>query len=153
MKLWKPASLLMALVISALPSMPAWAETYEVKLLNRDETGPYPFVPEFLKIKPGDKVTFKLVTTGHAPASIEAMMPASAKPFRTKINQGITVEFTEKGLYGIKCIPHFSMGSVMILQVGDEASLDDLKISSDVPPISQKRFKDIIARAKAAGAK
>ena len=45
------------------------------------------------------------------------------------------------------------MGSVMILQVGDEASLDDLKISSDVPQISQKRFKDIIARAKAAGAK
>ena len=62
MKFWKPVSLLMALVISALPSMPAWAETYEVKLLNRDETGPYPFVPEFLKIKPGDKVIVPAIT-------------------------------------------------------------------------------------------
>ena len=118
-------------------------------MLNRNATGPMPFEPDFLKLKPGDKIKFLKSTVGHNAASIESMMPAGAKPFKGKINEEITVEFTEKGLYGIQCIPHFSMGMVMIVQVGDEANLDDLKIGPEVPPVSQKRFKEIIERAKA----
>lgn len=149
MKFWKTLCPLLAVLACALLPAHAWAETYEVKLLNRNATGPMPFEPDFLKLKPGDKIYFNPVTTGHAIASIEAMTPAGAKTFKGKMNEKLAIEFTEKGLYGIKCIPHLSMGSVMIVQVGDEANLDDLKISADVPPVSQKRFKDIIERAKA----
>lgn len=150
MKFCKSASLLVALAVSALSSMHAWAETYEVKMLNRNSTGPMPYEPDFLKLKPGDKIKFRATMPSHNAASIESMKPAGAKSFKGKINEEITVEFTEKGFYGIQCIPHVNMGMVMLVQVGEEGNLDDVKIEPSLPPIAQKRFKDIIARTKAA---
>jgi len=56
------------------------------------------------------------------------------------------VAFTEPGLYGIKCLPHYAMGMVMLVQVG-AAPLSTLKIPADAPERAQKRFQDIAARA------
>ena len=36
-----------------------------------------------------------------------------------KVNQEIAVTLTEPGLYGVKCLPHYAMGMVMLIQVGE----------------------------------
>lgn len=125
------------------------AETFEIKMLNRGPHGAMVYEPEFVKVAPGDSVKFLATSSGHDAVSISGMSPASATPFRGKTNQEITVTLTEPGLYGVKCQPHYAMGMVMLIQVGD-TSLSKLSVPDDVPEQAKQRFQDIAARAQAA---
>ena len=69
-----------------LAALPAHAETFQVKMLNRNSTGPMVYEPEFLKVKPGDTVKFLATTNGHNAASIDGMLPAGAQPFKGKMD-------------------------------------------------------------------
>lgn len=124
----------------------AWAETFEVKMLNRGSLGPMVYEPEFIALKPGDKLKFLASSNGHDAVSIDGMLPAGAKPFKGRINEEIEVTFTEPGIYGIKCLPHYAMGMVMLVQVG-AAPMSALTIPADVPERARKRFQEIAARA------
>lgn len=57
------------------------AETFEVKMLNRNDTGPKPFEPDYLVIKPGDMVKFLASDPGHNTATIAGMIPEGGKKF------------------------------------------------------------------------
>ena len=135
-----------AVVLSLAATSAAWAETYEVKMLNRGALGPMVYEPEFIKLKPGDKLKFLASSSGHDAVSIEGTLPVGAMPFKGKINEEIEVTFTEAGIYGIKCLPHYAMGMVMLVQVG-EAPLSTLAIPAAAPERAQKRFQEIAARA------
>ena len=135
-------------VLSALLCSQAGAETFEVKMRNRSATGAMTYEPEFLQIKPGDKVKFLASSSGHDAVSIPGMAPAGAKPFKGKINEEIEVSFDAPGLYGVQCLPHYAMGMVMLVQVGD-APLSGLQVPAEVPERAQQRFKDIVSRASA----
>lgn len=141
-RIWLPV------VLSALLCSQAGAETFEVKMRNRSATGAMTYEPEFLQIKPGDKVKFLASSSGHDAASIPGMAPAGAKPFKGKINEEIEVSFDAPGLYGVQCLPHYAMGMVMLVQVGD-APLPGLQVPAEVPERAQQRFKDIVSRASA----
>ncbi|MBT3067915.1 pseudoazurin [Rhodoferax sp. U11-2br] len=148
MQMRKLFSLVFAASVWLVSPSCTWAETYQVKMLNRNHTGPMPFEADYLKLKSGDKVQFLASNIGHNAASIVGMMPEGASPFKGKVNEEILVEFTKKGFYGIQCVPHYGMGMVMLVQVGD-ASLDELVIPDAVPDAAKKRFQKIIERAKA----
>lgn len=137
------------LPLALLASTQVAAETHHVKMLNRSARGAMVYEPEFLKVKPGDVVKFRATTSGHDAASIDGMMPAGAHPFKGRINEEIEVRFSEEGLYGIKCLPHYAMGMVMLIQVGDKASPAELTIPDAVPARARKRFQEIVERAKA----
>lgn len=134
----------LCLALGAAPL--AWAETFEVKMLNRGASGPMVYEPEFIQLKPGDKLKFLASSSGHDAVSIDGMLPAGAKPFKGKINEEIEVEFTEAGIYGIKCLPHYAMGMVMLVQVGN-APLATLTVPAEAPERAQRRFQEIAARA------
>ncbi|QMV71439.1 pseudoazurin [Comamonas piscis] len=138
----------MPLVLSALLCSQAAAETFEVHMRNRSATGAMTYEPEFLKLKPGDKIKFLASSNGHDAVSIPGMAPAGAKPFKGKINEEIEVSFDATGLYGVQCLPHYAMGMVMLVQVGD-VPLSGLQVPAEVPERAQQRFKDIVSRASA----
>lgn len=129
-----------------LVALPAAAETFEVRMLNRGTAGPMIYEPEFLRIAPGDTVRFIAATAGHNAASVDGMMPEGAAPFMGQINEELELVLTEEGLYGVKCSPHYAMGMVMLIAVGD-ADLSDLAIPANVPARASTRFGDIAARA------
>lgn len=136
-------------LLFCLLSLPAMAETFEVRMLNRNDTGPMPFEPDYLVIRPGDTVKFLATDPGHNAATIAGMIPGEGKKFIGKINEEIEVTLTEEGIWGIKCSPHYTMGMAMLIQVGDtpatEADLPD-----DLPPAVRERMLDILARRDAA---
>ena len=136
-----------ALALACAAHAPAWAKTWEVKMLNRNATGPMPFEPDYLHIAPGDKVKFLAVHNGHNAASIPGMAPEGAPSFTGKINEEIAVTLTKPGFYGVKCLPHYAMGMVMLIQVGDDAKLSELKVPADAPAKVKKRFEEIAERA------
>ncbi|MDH0200458.1 pseudoazurin [Comamonas aquatica] len=146
-----PPSRLAALLLCGGAATLAHAETWEVRMLNRGPHGPMAYEPEFVRAAPGDTIRFVAASSGHDAVSIDGMAPAGATPFRGKVNQEIAVTLTEPGLYGVKCLPHYAMGMVMLIQVGD-APLSALAVPEAVPPQAQQRFQAIVARAQA-GAK
>lgn len=118
------------------------AETYEVKMLNRGTSGSMVFEPDFLAIKPGDSIKFIATQKSHNAASIDDMIPEGATPFKGKIDEELEVKFDKTGYYGIKCIPHYAMGMIMLIKVGD-ASLPQSYRDHKQPGVAKKRFDAI----------
>lgn len=123
-----------------LVAMPAFAADHEVQMLNRGEAGAMVFEPAALKIEPGDTVTFVSVDPGHNAETINGMFPEGAETFRTAISQTETVTFDVEGVYGIKCTPHFGMGMVMLIQVGDDPQNVEEAKGTTLPPKASERL-------------
>ena len=88
------------------------------------------------------------VTVGDVTASIDGMVPEGYVGFKGKINEEIEVTFDQPGFYGIKCSPHFGMGMVMLVKVG-EAELKETIRTFEVPARARPRFDAIFARIDA----
>lgn len=108
-----------ALVLAASP---ASAKDHVVKMLNKGPGGMMVFEPAVTKIAPGDTVTFVATDKGHNAESLLGMLPAGATPFKGKMNQNLTVKFAKPGTYGFKCLPHYGMGMVGAVIVGNGGS-------------------------------
>lgn len=133
-------------LLFALLAAPAFAEVHEVKMLNRDATGGMVYEPDYLRIEPGDTVKFIATNPTHNAAAMPEIWPADAEPFKGQINEEIEVTFDTPGFYGIKCIPHYALAMVMLIQVGDEPA-STASIPDSLPAPIRARFDDIIERA------
>lgn len=123
------------------------AETLEVKMLNRGEKGSMVFEPDFLVVKPGDTVKFIATNKSHNAATIDGMVPDGAEGFKGKINEEVEITFDTQGFYGIKCSPHYGMGMVMLIKVG-EATLPQSYRDIDFPSRARSRFEELFATAE-----
>ncbi|MET1416603.1 pseudoazurin [Roseibium sp. HPY-6] len=131
--------LLLSICLSQLSGL-AIAETYEVKMLNRNDSGSMVYDPPYLNVEPGDTVKFIAKKRGHNAASIDGMIPVGAEPFKGKTNEEIEVTFEVDGLYGVKCTTHFAMGMVMLVEVGEpKATMDNTP--EDLPRRAAERFR------------
>ena len=101
---------------------PAAAADHVVKMLNKGKAGMMVFEPALVKIAPGDTVTFVPTDKSHNAESIAGMVPAGAAGFKGKMNQPVTVKFSKPGFYGYKCLPHYGMGMVGAVVVGNASS-------------------------------
>ncbi|WP_425528835.1 pseudoazurin [Wohlfahrtiimonas chitiniclastica] len=122
----------------------AQAEVHEVKMLNRGETGSMVFEPDYLAIQPGDSVKFIATHKSHNAASIIELMPENTPAFKGKINEELEVKFDTNGFYGIQCTPHFSMGMIMVIKVGDDEVLPNAFRTYKAPGKSHERLQNII---------
>ncbi|MEY9834263.1 pseudoazurin [Sinorhizobium fredii] len=138
--------LLTALIALSTPAL-ASAETVEVKMLNRGEKGSMVFEPDFLALQPGDSVKFIATNKSHNAATIDGMVPDGHPAFKGKINEEI-VTFDRSGFYGIKCSPHYGMGMVMLIKVGD-VELPQSYRAIEVPARAKPRFEALFAAAAA----
>lgn len=130
------------LALSVALTGAAVAEDFEVKMLNRGEAGSMIFKPAFLQIAAGDTVKFIAEDRGHNAESIVEMMPEGAEPFEGKINEEIEVTFDVDGLYGVRCKPHYAMGMVMTIAVGDAVQMPDDYLEGRIPRGAMKRFEE-----------
>jgi len=139
-------ALTVALVV--MPMSAAFAADHRVLMLNKDSEGrTMQFEPAFLKVAPGDTVTFVPQDKTHNSESIAKAMPEGAKGWKGKINEELTVTFDVEGFYGHKCLPHAGMGMVGLIQVG-EAGAPDPAIANTVPGKGKARMKELIAQAQ-----
>ncbi|WP_323782775.1 pseudoazurin [Leisingera sp.] len=123
----------------------AFAETFEVQMLNKGDSGSMVFEPASLRIAAGDTVKFIPADKGHNAESVKGMIPDGAATFAGKINEEIDVTLTEPGFYGIKCKPHWGMGMVMVIAVGDDAVDADSFLSGKMPKKAKERFEESLS--------
>ena len=102
---------------------PALARDHVVRMLTSSPNGSMVFEPSVIRVAPGDRVTFVPTHPTHNAESIPGMMPAGATAFRGRMNQPVTVTFSRAGVYGYKCAPHYGMGMVGVVIVGNPGNL------------------------------
>lgn len=116
-------ALALAMAGTVTMAMPGWAAEHEIKMLNKDAAGEtMVFEPAFLKVEPGDTVIFVPTDKSHNAESITTMTPEGGPTFKSKVNDEVTITLDVPGIYGIKCLPHYAMGMVALIQVGDDTS-------------------------------
>jgi pseudoazurin len=149
-----PRSLLLAgFAAASLLSTAAMAADHQVEMVNKGPNGKaMQFDPAFLKIAPGDTVTFVPKDKGHDSMSIDGMLPEGAETWKGKINEQITVTFTKPGLYGYKCQPHYGLGMVGLIEVGDDTSNIETLKAVKLVGAAKKRMAELFAQAEGGAA-
>ena len=108
----------------------ASAAEIEVKMLNKGTEGVMVFEPSFVKINPGDTVKFLASDKGHNVETIDTMIPEGGKTFVGKMNEEVAITFDKPGVYGYKCKPHYGMGMVGMIVVGEPTNADQAKAAT-----------------------
>lgn len=145
------AKALAGAALLALAGGQAFAAEHEIKMLNKGSDGEaMVFEPSFLRIQPGDTVTFVPTDKSHQVDAVKEGLPDGAEEFKGKLNQEVKVTLTVPGAYPVKCIPHLGLGMVGLIVVGDgvPANIDKVK-TIKFPKKSLERFQADIAKAEA----
>lgn len=137
--------LLAASVIAA----PACAREHQVRMLNQGKEGAMVFEPAVIKAMPGDTVKFLATNPGHNAQTIAGMLPDGEAEQKGAMGKEFVLSVNAPGIYGIKCLPHYSMGMVAVVQVGKGASAN-LAAAQGVklPPLAKKRMDAYLAQVK-----
>ena len=138
---------MMAGALLAVAAVGAQAAEVEVKMLNKGAAGVMVFEPALVKIAPGDTVKFLPTDKSHNAESMPEVMPAGAQPFVGKLNEAVEVVFKEPGVYGVKCKPHYGMGMVALVVVGEPGNLD-AAAAAKFPGKAKQVMADLLAKAK-----
>ena len=119
-------------------SMPVFVADHTIEMLSSSDGQMMVFKPAVLKINPGDTVTWKASNPGHNTASINEMSPDNALQWDGKINEEVKITFSKEGVYGYKCTPHYILGMVGIVSVGDNTV--NLSAASEYAINAEKKF-------------
>ena len=132
-----------AIALAGFAIAPALAADYEVHMLNKGVAGTMVFEPAFVQAQPGDTVTFIPRDKGHNVEAIKDMLPEGVEIFKGKINETYTLTVDVPGVYGIKCTPHFAMGMVGLIFVGDDTTNLEAIKAIKVPKKVGERFGEV----------
>lgn len=133
----------------ALTASPALAREWRVAMVNHGADGMMDFTPAFVRIAPGDSVRFVAQDKSHNAQSIPELTPPRGALFTGKMNSDLVVKFTRPGLYGYKCLPHYAMGMVGLVEVGsapNKASF--ISALEKLPPLARMRMTKFVGQAK-----
>ncbi len=128
------------------------AEDFHVMMLNSaadDAQHTNVFTPDILHVQLGDTVTFIPTDNGHNTASKRGMLPDGAGPWNSPMAEEFSVTFTVEGVYGYVCVPHYEMGMVGLIVVGN--SMANLEVAKGVRQAGSARsaFRALFERLEA----
>ena len=133
---------------AAALSQPAMAKDITVKMLTKGPSGAYVFEPALVKADVGDKVHFVPSDPTHNGEVIPGMVPAGVTPAKGAMGKEFVLAVTKPGIYGVKCLPHLSMGMVGLVQAGKGPSANLAAAKAvKLPPLAAKRMNPLLAQA------
>lgn len=104
------------LLVLSLTVPAAWAETHTITARSTS------YDPMVLKIAPGDQVNW-VNMSGHFNQFEEHLIPDGAETWTTQMGQDVSRTFDVEGVYIYKCPPHFAMGMVGAIIVGEPVNM------------------------------
>jgi pseudoazurin len=105
----------------------AAAEEHVVQMLNKGEKGSMVFQPDLVQAAPGDTIRFVPADKSHNAETIKGMIPEEAEGFKSKMSEEFSVTLDKQGVYGVKCAPHYGMGMVALIVVGEPVNAAEAK--------------------------
>lgn len=119
---------LLAAVLLSSASLSAFAAEHIINMKNKGADGAaMVFEPGFVRAAVGDTIKFVPVDKGHFVQNFPGMWPEGVAEVKGKMNEELVVTMDKDGLYAFKCAPHFPMGMVALVQVGNAPVTDAIK--------------------------
>lgn len=87
------------------------------------------FVPLVIFIEPGDTVRWRSMV-GHNADAVESLIPEGGELFKIPLGSDGSVTLDVEGVYIYKCTPHFSLGMVGAIVVGQANNIDDIMMNA-----------------------
>ena len=106
------------------------AAEVDVAMLNKSSTTKESMVfePSVVRINVGDTVNWLATDRGHNVEFIKGAVPEGVERFKSPLNKAVSFTFETPGVYMYKCTPHYGMGMIGVVVVGDDFSnLDTVK--------------------------
>lgn len=103
----------------------AWADAHEILSIDKRNHESMFFEPDFLRVEPGDSVTFVVTDFDHQPQSV--VVPQGAGHWRVENGESITVTLRQEGVYLFDCLYHNVMGMAGVIVVGNPVNLDEAR--------------------------
>lgn len=130
----------LSIIILILISSISFAKTYTVLTYNKDPNGnKMAYYPPVLKINKGDTVIFVPTDKGHNAEAIRGATPNKIK-FKSKVSKVFQFTFNEDGTYLFKCTPHYTMGMIGTILVGNyKVNMKDV-LNTKLKPKSKQRL-------------
>ncbi|MDE5603906.1 MAG: pseudoazurin [Helicobacter sp.] len=112
-----------------------YAKDYEIQMLDLDREGnTMVFSPSFIRIQPGDTVTFIPTHKTHYVQS--KLIPDGAEHFLSELDEKTAFKFDKEGIYIYVCPPHQMMNMIGIIQVGNATNIQ--KVRDSVPKLDRR---------------
>ena len=127
----------------------ASAEEHMIQMLNKGEKGAMVFQPNLVQAAPGDTIKFVPSDKSHNAETIKGMIPEGAEAFKGKMNDEFSVTLQQEGVYGVKCAPHYGMGMVALIVVGQPVNADEAKAVKQSGK-AKAAFAELLGQAVAA---
>ncbi|MFT3730456.1 MAG: pseudoazurin [Hyphomicrobium sp.] len=106
----------------------AGATEHIIEMRNQDNAGNrMAFEPGFVKVEVGDTVKFVPTDKGHNAQSVPNIWPEGVPEVKGEFSREVVFKADKDGLYIFKCLPHYGMGMVALVQVGKPVNLDAVK--------------------------
>jgi pseudoazurin len=137
--------LIAASLATLLLASAAFAENFDVQMLNKGTEGAMVFEPAFVKAAVGDTVTFISTDKGHNVETIKGMLPEGVEVFKSDMGKDFVLTLTAEGLYGVKCTPHYAMGMVALIQAGAPVNQDAVT-AIELKGKAKTRFEPLLAQ-------
>lgn len=96
---------------------------YTIKMLNSGTDGIMVFEPSFLKVEKGATIKFAAVDAGHD--TVSSYIPEGASGWKGENSKDLTITLDTEGVYIYQCTPHFALGMVGVIQVGEASNMAD----------------------------
>lgn len=142
------ASLALFILMTPFLATPSLAADHTVQMPTKSTDGEMVFEPILTKLAMGDTIFFVSTDKGHQVSTIETMMPPGAPLLQSADDQTLTVTFDTERAYVLKCAPHFGMGTVAVVIVGQTppANLDAIK-TGKLPKKARERVDTALVAA------
>jgi pseudoazurin len=141
-----PTTFILATLLT-LSAMPVLGAEIEIRMLNKGSDGEaMVFEPAGVKAAPGDTIRFVPTDKGHDAVSLPGLVPDGVGELKGRISQELTVTVDKPGAYVFKCTPHYGMGMVAVVIVGDPAANLDAVKQAKMPKKAKDRLDAAIAK-------
>lgn len=117
----------------------AAAAEHVVQMLNSGADGAMVLEPGVVKARPGDTIRFVPTSPGHNAEMVPGMVPAGVALAKGAMGKELVVKVTTPGVYVFRCLPHYGMGMVAVVQVGAPTNLAAIKAAVATAPTMAKR--------------
>jgi pseudoazurin len=134
------------LIASVAFARSANASETTVHIMNRDPKTNISFLysPGVVRVAPGDTVNWVSTNTMHNVTFVSGGVPSGVPQFTSGFQTLISYKFSKPGIYFYKCGPHFALGMVGVVVVGNDRSNLAALSNLDLPMAAKQRLNSFV---------
>lgn len=108
--------------LALLTASPVFAAEVTVEMLNNKDGNMFVYSSKIVRVAVGDVVTWKATNAGHNAVFVPKAFPEGAAPLDGTMSKDVSYTFEKPGIYMIKCNPHYGLGMLQAVVVGNDLS-------------------------------